>query len=118
MQDDSPPIINVIFSYLFIGNVLLFLLWLPAFIYLSTDHKKETFTLFFLILLLSLYSVFSYRAFYSGIDVSNVRGSGFRRVQVSEGDKAFFSFFSKPIAIMIQISLLCLQTVFLGKLYF
>lgn len=64
-----------------------------------------------------LYSVYSYKAFYSGIDLPDLEGRPSRYGPMSAGDKEFFKLFSKPIAIFIQTFFLLMQIVFLIDLY-
>jgi len=116
MNDESPPISNVLFSYLFVGNTILFLLWLPAFVYQSSTLNSKVFSMFVFILMLIIYSIFSFRAFYHGIDTQFMRGRT-RWATVTEGDKEFFKVLSKPIAFAVQILLLIVQVLFLINLY-
>lgn len=114
IHDDGPPFSNVLFSYLFVGNILLFLLWLPAVVYQFNPNKIG---LLLIVLLLICYSIFSYGAFYRGIDIPDQEGRMARFHRLSSGDKEFFSYFSKPIAILVQIILFVLQLFFLASLY-
>lgn len=116
MNDERPPLLNVIFSYLFVGNILLFLLWLPSFVYQSTALNAKVFSMVVLILFLIVYSVFSFKAFYHGIETQSLRGRT-RWATVTEGDKEFFKVLSKPIAFVVQILLLGLQVLFLLDLW-
>lgn len=118
LNDESPPLINVIFSYLFVGNVLLFLLWLPAFIYQFSNGNREANRFLLPTIIMIVYSIYSYHAFYSGIDLPDLEGRPSRYGPMSAGDKEFFKLFSKPIALVIQVFLLVTQFGFLVMLYF
>ena len=91
-NDESPPLANVIFSYMFIGNTLLFLFLLPAIIYQASSLKNEMIWLVFCTFFLIIYSVFSFKAFYEGIDMGKINKIWIKGYRV-ESNREFFLFF-------------------------
>lgn len=105
MNNPKPNFMRFIFSCSLILNAILFVLVLPAFIYACYSRSlpsKELFRTFIVLVFCLVLILNSFSAFYKGIDTSSMEGRMTRYGIITDANKEFFAFFSKPIAFIIQ----------------